>query len=121
MRRWFLLPLGILIGGVLGILLGWAWPVEYANISHTDLRADYRDEYLLMIAEAYGADGDLSLARERLERLGPETVSELLVELGERRINQGAVPAAIVPLVTLAGDLGVATPTMDAYLRGLDQ
>jgi hypothetical protein len=69
-------PLYLLIGAALGLaaglIFGWVVsPVEYVNTAPSSLRADYRTDYILMTAQAYAADGDLTLAQRRLAALGP--------------------------------------------------
>jgi len=68
-RFWFVLA--ILAGIALGLLYGWVInPVQYVETSPDTLRADYKTDYVLMVAEAYHAEGDLSLAVRRLAILG---------------------------------------------------
>ncbi len=78
------LVLGILLGLGLGVLIGWViYPVEYVDTPPNALRADYKDEYLLLIASAYAADHNLEHARQRLATLGypdPVLATNILVE-----------------------------------------
>ena len=68
-RVWFVLA--ILAGIALGLVYGWVVnPVQYVETSPDTLRADYKTDYVLMVAEAYHAEGDLSLAVRRLAILG---------------------------------------------------
>jgi len=65
--------LGLVIGLALG--LGYTWllqPVTYYDTAPASLRQDYRTDYVLMVAQAYRAEGDLSLTLLRLAALGPE-------------------------------------------------
>ena len=64
---------GLAIGLALG--LGYAWllqPVTYFDTAPASLRQDYRTDYVLMVAQAYQPEGDLSLVLLRLAALGPE-------------------------------------------------
>jgi hypothetical protein len=64
---------GLVIGLIVGILIGWlgigwgVWPVEYQDAHPAFLRADYRAEYVGMVAESYHLTGDQDLARERMQ------------------------------------------------------
>lgn len=71
---WFLIMIGA--GLALSLLYGWIInPVKYVDTPATSLRADYKTDYILMIAEIYQADGDLEGAQDRLSLVnsaGPE-------------------------------------------------
>jgi hypothetical protein len=68
-RVWFIVA--ILAGIALGLVYGWVInPVQYVETSPNTLRADYKTDYILMVAEAYRAEGDLTLAVRRLAILG---------------------------------------------------
>ena len=58
--RWlaFLVAIGIGLG--LGLYYGWVVsPVAYVDTAPNTLRPDYKADYVLMVAEAYQADGVL--------------------------------------------------------------
>ena len=66
---WFLLM--IFIGLVLGLVYGWVInPIRTGSASPSSLRADYKADYVLMIAEIYAADGNLDSAVQRLAPMG---------------------------------------------------
>ncbi len=68
----FLLPAAI--GIALGLLYGWVIdPVDYVDITPEMLRADYRTDYVLMVAEAYQSDGDAGRAARRLAVFGNDS------------------------------------------------
>jgi hypothetical protein len=70
-QRWVFFFFSILAGFVLGLLYGWVIsPVEYVDTSPDSLRADYRADYALMVAEIYQAEQDSALAARRLSLLG---------------------------------------------------
>ncbi len=57
--------------GVVGLLIGlaigwWFWPVQWTNAAPAQLRSDFRQAYVLLVAEDYVQTGDLDTARERL-------------------------------------------------------
>ena len=83
-KRWLLFALSILVGVGLGLLYGWVIsPVEYVDTSPDSLRADYRADYVLMVAEVYQSEQDTQQAVRRLALLGGslspyETAAEAL-------------------------------------------
>ncbi|MGD1995830.1 MAG: hypothetical protein PVH62_03550 [Anaerolineae bacterium] len=117
-----LLPLalvGLAAGVALGLLIGWrVWPVSYTNTVPSQLRQDYQNEYILMVAAAYQVEGDLAAAEDRLVLLAPEAPAQVVVELAETMISQGGRSADIEMLVALADALGAATPSMHSYQEG---
>jgi hypothetical protein len=69
-RRFFFFILSILVGLGIGLLYGWVInPPPYANLAPETLRADYKADYVLMIAEIYKQDGNLPQALRRLSQL----------------------------------------------------
>ena len=79
MSRWFRFILAILVGILLGALYGWLVnPVEYVDTAPDSLREDYKADYVLMVAESFRADGDLSLAQRRLLALGDDPPVEMV-------------------------------------------
>jgi hypothetical protein len=76
--RWAISAIAILIGLGLGLLYGWVLdPVKFVDTTPDSLRADYRTDYVLMIAEAYHADRDAEAAVRRLAVLGSDPPSSL--------------------------------------------
>jgi len=76
-RVWFFVV--ILVGIGLGLAYGWIInPVKYVDTSPDTLRADYKTDYVLMVAEAYHKDNDVSLAVRRLAFLGNTSPLELV-------------------------------------------
>ncbi len=73
-KRFLWFTIAILLGAVLGMLYGWLVnPVRYVDTAPDMLRADYKADYVLMVAEVYAKDGDLAMAQFRLARLGAES------------------------------------------------
>ncbi len=102
LRSKYLPLLAIFVAGLLvgWLVIGWnLWPVQYTNALPVDLRADKRDQYLLMTAESYAANQNLDLARQRLEYWSP---SQLIGDL-----------------VTLEGRLQTNNPVQDAQVQQL--
>ena len=73
MSRWVRFFIAILCGIGLGLLYGWVIsPVEYVNTTPNTLRMDYKTDFVLMVAEAYSNDHNLSLAVRRLALLAAD-------------------------------------------------
>ncbi len=74
MPRWLLPLLAALVGIAGGLFYGWIInPVDFVDTTPASLRADYRTDYVLMVAESYHAAQDDALARQRLALLGSES------------------------------------------------
>lgn len=108
--------LGLLLGTGLGLYLGWVvWPTEFTNANPAALQESYRQDYALMIASAYAADGDLAAAEQRVDELGEDgrsfyfsfTLDTILREHNQTETRQ---------LARLAADLGFSSPAMTPYL-----
>jgi uncharacterized membrane protein YccC len=109
----------VAVGLLLGFVIGWwIWPVQYTNTAPNVLRQDYRDDYVVMIATAYEAEGDLDQARERLRSLDPQVPTAPVVELAERLVEVGGSAEDIAYLARLAWALGVLPPALTSYLDG---
>jgi len=68
--RFLFFLLSILVGLGIGLLYGWVInPPAYANLTPDTLRADYKADYVLMIAEIYKQDANLPQALRRLSQL----------------------------------------------------
>jgi len=61
------LALGAVLGLLLGLAIGWWWwPVEWTNSTPGNLRSDFRNDYILWVAERYANTNDLEWARSKL-------------------------------------------------------
>jgi hypothetical protein len=102
---------GAALGLGLGLYLGWqVWPVAYKDTSVTSLRADYLDEYVVMVATAYSWDGDLSRAQARLRGLGGDPLEHLAATQARLTAN-GAQEADLQRLNRLAVVLRASVPS----------
>lgn len=115
MRRWILFLIVVLLGIVAGLVYGWVInPVKYVETTPANLRSDYQTDYVLMIAEAYQAEGDLELAARRLAVLGDNPPAEI--------VRAAMIQAAQIPyadsdqelLSLLASDLQTWNPPSGA-------
>jgi hypothetical protein len=87
MRRWIWFLLLLILGVAVGLWYGWRInPVNYVDTTPARLRADYQTDYMLMVAEAYQAEGDLDQAARRLAALGDSHPAEI--------VRQGMIFAA---------------------------
>ena len=99
-----------LVGCVLGLVvgLGYAWyvqPVAYFDTSPGTLREDYRTDYVLMVAQAYGPEGDLRLALLRLAALGPIPPAEIVATARSYAEDHEFAEEDLSSLDDLLGDL----------------
>jgi len=73
MPRWTYILIAAVIGIGLGLLYGWQInPVQFVDLTPDTLRADYRADYVLMVAEAYHAEHGPELAARRLAIFGSD-------------------------------------------------
>lgn len=100
------------LGTVAG--LSWAWlvaPRQPAGSSPAQLNIQDREIYLRLVADSYAADGDPSLAAQRLAALGPDGRSQLAAlvagDLGDARAS-----GEVTRLATLAVALGIDSPAV---------
>ena len=81
MSRWHQILLVALLGLAAGLFYGWrVAPVEYVDLAPNTLHADYRAEYILMVAESYQSEKDLDLAARRLALLSSAHPVEIIAE-----------------------------------------
>ncbi len=75
----------------LGLLLGWLiigwvlWPVEYCDTDPPDLRRNHQEVYISLVADSFGLNGDVQLARERLRDFNEEEIGDIILTLLERQ------------------------------------
>ena len=76
--RWIFIIIALLAGIGAGLAYGWIVdPVEYFNLTPDTLRADYKTDYVLMIAEAYRVEQDPGTAARRLAIFGAQSPSAI--------------------------------------------
>ena len=77
MGRWIRFFIAVAIGAAAGMYYGWKLnPVRYTETTPETLRVDYKTDYVLMVAEAYRAEGDIDLAARRLALISTDTPSK---------------------------------------------
>ena len=110
------LLIGLMIGLALGLYLGWVpFPVEYVNSPAAALDQSYKDDYTVMIANAWLQDRDTELARSRLRLLEVENIPQHVQDVTERYITGSVFIDEIPALVALSDALGRLTPIMLPY------
>ena len=81
MPRWLYSVIALLIGICLGLLYGWVIdPVQFVDTTPASMRADYRANYVLMIAEAFHADQNTDLAIRRLSVFGSNSPADIAAQ-----------------------------------------
>jgi len=72
--RWLFILIALVTG--IGIGLGYGWvinPVDFFDLTPDTLRADYKTDYVLMVAETYHVEQDPGLAARRLAIFGSQS------------------------------------------------
>lgn len=106
MSRWFFLILGFGIGLAGGLYYAWlVSPVEYVETAPDSLRADFRGDYLGLIASAYTSGGDLVRARTRLALFPDLDPATELAALAQQRLAAGLADTEANALSQLASAL----------------
>jgi hypothetical protein len=104
---WLALTFGIVLGLAAGLFYAWKIePVAYTNTNPASLRADFRMDYLSLIASAYASSGDLDRARARLALFGEADTAPTLGALAQQRLAAGYPEADARALAALAAALG---------------
>lgn len=103
---WYLLT-GIVIGIVLGLFYAWKiQPAQYIDAAPDALSREFKDQFRIMIAKAYLANGDPVRARARLELLGSGDLFQALSEQAQRTLAQDNQSEEARALGILAIELG---------------
>jgi hypothetical protein len=80
-QRWIFILIALCAGICLGLLYGWVIdPVEYFDLTPDTLRADYKTDYVLMVAEAYRVEQDPGTAARRLAVFGAQSPSAITAD-----------------------------------------
>ncbi|MDO8752335.1 MAG: hypothetical protein Q7J80_00455, partial [Anaerolineales bacterium] len=88
--------------------LSYSWfisPVTYVDANPAILRADFKDQYRIIISASYTSTLDLSRARSRLELLGDRDPAGELSAQAQRMLAAGEAFENARPLAQLATDL----------------
>ncbi len=115
MSRWFLFFLAIAIGAAGGLIYGW-WvaPVEYYDATLDALHQDYKTDYVLMVAEAYKVENNLSLAAQRLALLGSDAPEEMVGKALLRASENKYSTSDLILIKVLQDSLMIWNPSIEA-------
>jgi hypothetical protein len=102
-RRIFFFLIAALVGALAGIGYGW-WlrPQLYTQANLSNMRVDYRTDYVLMTAEIYRQEKNLEEARGRLQQLGSESPERFTKEALLSAGQMGYSPTDLQYLADLA-------------------
>lgn len=115
------LAVALVIGLLIGLYIGWVqFPAQAVDSPASALAQRHKDEFTVMVARGYRADGDLTGALERLRVLGAENIPAHVQEAAERFITNSRDLEDIRALVILAEGVGRLTPIMQPF-RPLEQ
>jgi hypothetical protein len=102
------------VGLGLGLLYTWVIsPVKYVDTRPATLRADYRAEYLQLVARAWRVDGDVERARARLAALDVNDAAQAVTAFSQQIAAAGGDAETLAALASLASALeaGPASPS----------
>ncbi len=119
MRRFLLsLILGLLLGALAGLAIGWLQPPKDTRSRQlSQLAQPHRDDYTVMIAAGYAHDGDLPGALERLQKLQIAEPANHLRHTTERIIRSASRQLDdIRALARLTADSGSGSTIMAPFL-----
>jgi hypothetical protein len=102
MPRWIRFTLFLLIGLAAGLFYGWiVSPLEFVDTSPQHLRADYRADCVLMVAETYASSRDPEPAARSLSLLSPQPPAAVVFEALDYARAAGYDPADLALLQSL--------------------
>jgi hypothetical protein len=108
--NWYLLT-GVVLGIILGILFAWVIsPVEYVDTAPESLTNEFKDQYRVLIASAYVANGDLVRAKARLGLLDEADIYLVVAEQAQQMLAEGGSVEEAQALGRLALALGQEIP-----------
>jgi hypothetical protein len=111
---------GLIFGLAFGLIYSWVIdPVEYVNAAPNALRADFKSQYLSLVAAAYMSSGDVERAKARLNELGEIDAAQVVAMEAQRALAEGRPSSEASALGSLAAALGqgpapVTTPIIPA-------
>jgi len=109
-HRWVVLAIGIVLGLLVGLAIGWWWfPVEWSNATPGQLRWDFRDDYVVWVAQQYESSGDVDWARSKLGVEywgGKDEVAQIMDEVATKRSGDDAVRINALKQVLVAQEGG---------------
>jgi hypothetical protein len=115
MKNWMWIMLAAVAGIGLGLLYGWVInPVDFVDLTPDTLRADYRADYILMVAEAYQTEQDLDLAARRLAVFGSDPPAGIAAQALQFGPSAGFTPSELTSIEELVQALRAWQPSAGA-------
>ncbi|MBI3160278.1 MAG: hypothetical protein HYZ26_11835 [Chloroflexi bacterium] len=112
--RYALFFLAIAAGVGLGLFYGWVVsPVQLVDTAPSSLRADFKADYALMVAESYEVQPDLNLAARRLAQLGGHPL-DTVQAAAAFAVQVGYDPRDLALLRDLAEALKAYNPALES-------
>jgi hypothetical protein len=103
---WYLLT-GAVLGVAIGLFYSWVIsPVKYVDAPPYALRADFKDEYRVLVAAAYLYSSDLLRAEDRLIQLKDDNTAQNLARQAQQALAEGRPEEEVRALGLLAMALG---------------
>lgn len=97
--NWIKIIIAAIIGIALGLMYGWIiQPVQYTDVTPDILRADYRADYVLMVAEAHQSEQDPETSARRLALLGSESPAQIVTTTLDYAAKNGFTQNEIILL-----------------------
>jgi hypothetical protein len=117
-KRSILFLIMIALGLVVGLIYGWIInPIKAAQVTPASLRADYKADYVLMVAEIYHADSNLEQAVSRLGMLGSQPPGQIAAEGLLTARSLGYAPADLALMENLYQALQMDTKTRQTQVE----
>lgn len=114
-HNWIKIASAVIIGIALGLIYGWVInPVQYTDVTPDILRADYRADYVLMVAEAYQTEQEPTLAARRLAIFGVQPPAQIVSAAMDYARQQGFSQDEMDSLQKLLSAMQTYQPDGDA-------
>lgn len=113
--RWLFVvaALGLIGGVVLGLIVGWVFPISSNSVDVSALNANAQNDYIVLVANSYAYDTDLDLARQRLGMLKDSNLKSRVERLAK------SLSAKKDPDAVNVADLAVGLGSTDSALKVL--
>jgi hypothetical protein len=110
-RRWIFFFISLAIGLGLGLYYAWVIsPVQYFDATPGTLRADFRTDYTLMVAEVFKNDQNIDAAARRLALLSSQPPTEITEQALSFARQNGYTSADVALLQNLTAALQIWQP-----------
>jgi hypothetical protein len=97
--NWIKIIIVLALGIALGVIYGWGIdPIEYTDVTPDIMRADYRADYVLMVAEAHKNEQDSEISARRLAILGSEAPAQIVTTTLDYAANNNFTQDEIILL-----------------------